>query len=141
MTLDIFTYGGARGNPGFAACSFIASNGQQQRKYLGIATNNEAEYQGVLLALDYLKCLDDLENLSQINFFSDSQLIVNQINHCWKIKEPRLNSLVQQVWKIMENLKSRVPGLEINFKDIRRELNSKADGLVNQVLDSHLPVG
>lgn len=72
-------------------------------------TNNESEYYGVIEALKNNK-------EKEILLFSDSQLVVNQLNGRYKIKEPRLKVLAEQVWKLCE-------GREIEFKWIPREKN------------------
>ncbi len=72
-------------------------------------TNNEAEYFGVIEALKQNKEKD-------ISIYSDSQLIVNQLNKNYKIKEPRLKALAEQVWKLCENR-------NVKFTWIPREKN------------------
>lgn len=72
-------------------------------------TNNEAEYIAVIEALKHNK-------ETNISIFSDSQLIVNQLNRAWKIKEPRMKKLAEQVWKLCE-------GRNVKFTWIRREYN------------------
>ncbi len=135
MTFKIFTDGGSRGNPGKAACAFVvyddAGNIRQKRGiYLGTATNNEAEYNGVIEALGYLRDLGDIGNLN-INFFLDSLLVVNQLNGLWKIKEPRLRELLMKV-KELENNRN------VTYTHIPREKNYEADLLVNETLDAQI---
>ena len=72
-------------------------------------TNNEAEYSGIIAALSQIKD-------KNIAIFSDSQLIVNQLNKSYKIKEPRLKVLAQQVWKLCE-------GRNVAFNWVPREKN------------------
>ncbi len=127
--IKIFTDGGSRGNPGQAACAYVvfddAGNIRQScGKYLGVATNNEAEYQGVIEALTALK---DLE----LSFFLDSLLVVNQLNGLWKIKEPRLRELLLKVRALENNRK-------ITYTHIPREQNTTADLLVNETLDQKM---
>lgn len=123
--LKVFCDGGSRGNPGPAACAFIiyddAGNIRQKcGKYLGTATNNEAEYQAVIEALS--------SNLSDLNFYLDSLLVVNQLNGFWKIKEPRLKELFLKVKKLSSSL-------NVSYSYVPREQNRAADALVNETLD------
>lgn len=131
MIYKVFTDGGSRGNPGPAACAFVvyddSGNIRQKRgKYLGIATNNEAEYQGVIEAL----CHPELVSGSEINFFLDSLLVVNQLNGLWKIKEPRLRELILKIRELEA-------GKNITYTHIPREQNKEADALVNETLDAN----
>lgn len=132
MTFKVFTDGGSRGNPGKAACAFVvyddAGNIRQKRgKYLGVATNNEAEYHGVVEALSH----SELGEESHINFFLDSLLVVNQLNGLWKIKEPRLRELLMKVKQLENNRK-------ITYAHVPREKNYEADLLVNETLDAQI---
>ena len=130
--MKIFCDGGSRGNPGPAACAFVVygQNNQiihREGKFLGIATNNEAEYSAVVLALSYLGNLSDLDNLS---FLLDSLLVVNQLNGLWKVKEPRLRELLMKVRGLENNRK-------ITYAHIPRSQSSVADLLVNATLDRY----
>jgi len=127
--IKVFTDGGSRGNPGPAACGYVvydeAGNIRQKcGKYLGVATNNEAEYQGVIEAL----CHPELVSGSQVDFFLDSLLVVNQLNGLWKVKEARLRELLYRV-RELEN------GRRITYSYVPREKNAEADLLVNETLD------
>ena len=93
QALLIFTDGGARGNPGPAAIGFIIKDNYGEvlvelGKFIGRATNNVAEYQAVIEALTWLKNNYQRKELSndQIDFFLDSNLVVNQLNGFYKIK-------------------------------------------------------
>lgn len=145
MTLRVFTDGGARGNPGPAAAAFVikddAGNTRQkcgkpfdfaQGKYLGVATNNEAEYHGVIEALSYLGGLGGLDN-SKINLFLDSQLVVSQLNGLWKVKEPRLRDLLLKIHELEQALAPAT----VTYSYIPRPQNAEADLLVNETLDKH----
>ena len=130
----IHTDGGSRGNPGPGASAFVAygKNGEilySEGKYLGATTNNIAEYTGVILAIDWLvkKDLSD----SPIKFYLDSQLVVNQLNGIFKIRD---NTLRDLAIKIKEKEKS-LP-FKISYHHIFRNENKDADLLVNQTLDA-----
>lgn len=149
MAINIYTDGGARGNPGPAACAFIvygesAGSVRESRqkgslprvaargKYLGEKTNNEAEYQGVIEALAWLlENLADLGDLSQISFFLDSELVVNQLNGLFKVKEPRLRDLITQI----RLLEGQLGKINLTYTSVPRSQNFEADALVNEIMD------
>ena len=127
-TLTIYTDGGSRGNPGPSACAFVAETDgreiQKQSKFLGVQTNNFAEYQGILLALHWVA-----KQLT-IVFCSDSELVVKQLNGIYKIKNQNLKKLNEEIKKIiLEN------SLHVVFRNVPREDNIIADALVNTELD------
>ena len=123
-----------RGNPGPAACAFtVEKNGEElfsKSKFLGTATNNFAEYSGVVNALDWLL---ENNNTSQVSFYLDSELVVRQINGLYKVKDENLKKLFLNVLTKIKETK-----LKLIFRHIPREENSRADFLVNQKLDSKL---
>ena len=128
--LIIHTDGGSRGNPGPAACAFVVEqNGEvvfRASKYLGKATNNVAEYSGVIIALEWLNKESDAV------FFLDSELVVKQLNGLYKVKDENLHKLFTQVKILIKQT-----GKKIIFKHVRREENKIADLLLNQELDRH----
>ena len=133
----INTDGGSRGNPGPAAAGVVIKNaaGIVQElcgKYLGRATNNEAEYLAVILAFETL--LSKLKDPQQtgLKFLLDSQLVANQLNGVYKVKEGRLLDFVVKI-RQMENKFAQV-----SYNYIPREQNKEADKLVNQALDTLL---
>lgn len=131
----IFTDGGSRGNPGIAGAGvyIIDEKGQEiyrEYKYLGLKTNNEAEYLALNLALIYLK--KNLKPKTALVFKLDSKLVVEQMNKNWKIKEARLQLLAQENWKILNLL----PYSNCEIKYIPREENKMADLLANQAMDA-----
>ncbi len=135
-SLNIYTDGGSRGNPGPAAVGVVIRDDKnkiihQFSQTIGTATNNVAEYQGVIFALKYL--IVAKLNPSTINFFLDSSLVVNQLNGLWKIKDENLKKLVSQVKEL-----ETVLATTINYTAIPREKNSQADSLLNQALDSSI---
>lgn len=139
-SLSIYCDGGSRGNPGLAASAFVvydANNKQfyQQGFFLGVITNNQAEYQAVIEALKWLSTINhEPTNQLTINFYLDSQLVVNQINGVYKIKDPNLKIKYLEIKKLIACSKLPVA----NFVHILREKNSQADLLVNQTLDKNL---
>jgi ribonuclease HI len=132
MKLIIKTDGGARGNPGPAGIGVIIYDEEnniisQHKKYIGQATNNVAEYRALILALQEALALSPKPLTLEIRM--DSQLIVRQMQGKYKIKEPTLQVLAGEVFKLLKNFEVVV------FKDIRRELNKEADKLVNEAID------
>jgi len=130
MKIKIFTDGGARGNPGIAGYGIYAEDEAkrvllEEKKFLGIKTNNEAEYMGVIGALDWVEknCPNE-----EIEINSDSQLLVRQMKGIYKVKAQNLKKL----WLVAHDL---CQGKNIEFKEIRREYNSKADALANLAMD------
>ena len=133
----IHTDGGSRGNPGPAACAFVAEvNGKQLfkgSKYLGQQTNNHAEYQGVILALEWLSNKPfNYSTIQLITFFLDSELVVKQLNGLYKVKDENLRNFFFEVLSLRKKVNS-----EIIFKHIPREKNKIADLLVNEELDKN----
>lgn len=135
--LSIYTDGASRGNPGRAAAGIHIVDEITKETVedfgvpLGNATNNIAEYQAVLHAVDWLiahKTL--LAEHVQLNFHMDSQLVAFQLSGLWKIKDPKLQQLAGE---IRERL-CQLPGTH-TFGHIPREENTVADRLANQELD------
>lgn len=132
--LTIFTDGASRGNPGHSSYGFVVLNDKNEilyegKKYLGIETNNFAEYSAVLESLLYVsKNLRDTD----IRFFMDSLLVVMQLSGKYKIKSPNLLPLIEQIKKL-EKLFSK-----ITYSHVPREKNKMADKLANIALDNHL---
>lgn len=132
--MDIFSDGGARGNPGPAACAFIViEDGKvlyKGSKLLGNTTNNVAEYNGVILALEWV--LANQSTNRSINFYVDSELIAKQINGTYKVKDKDLKLLFLEVTKLLGKIHRK-----IIFKNIPRAKNKLADYLVNETLDNN----
>ena len=131
--------GGARGNPGPAAIGVVIDvEGKKHEisKCIGDATNNQAEYQAVIEALKFIQ--SNLENRTpgvrenglEIECLLDSELVVEQLNGRYKIKNEGLKPLFLEI----RNLIIAIGG-DVTFKHIRREQNKKADELVNKALD------
>src|SRR5690348_13599566 len=105
--LIIHTDGGSRGNPGPAACAFVAEeNGSEvykESKYLGIKTNNFAEYSGVTLALQWIAKEVPITNYQfPIIFYLDSELVVKQLNGLYKIKNEVLKKLNDEIKRVIK---------------------------------------
>ena len=136
--LLVFADGGARGNPGPAAIGFVVKDEKglvldKKGKAIGQATNNIAEYTAVIEALKWLKnelTSHELRaNELRVTFFLDSQLVVNQLNGLYKIKNSKLRNLIIKVRQLEKEV-----GGNIFYLHIPREKNKEADTLVNQAL-------
>lgn len=130
MKLIIFTDGGARGNPGPAAAGVVIKNEDGKTlaefgKYLGETTNNQAEYQALILALEKAKEI----NGTEIQCLADSELMVKQLNHQYRVRDADLAPLFLKAWNLSTAFK------KISFQHIPREKNKEADKQVNDTLD------
>jgi ribonuclease HI len=127
----IHTDGGARGNPGPAASAAVLENELGEilatpTFYLGVGTNNQAEYQGVIIALQEAK---KINATAELDFFLDSELVVRQLIGEYKIKNQDLRKLWEEILNLSHGFK------KISYQHIPREKNYQADKLVNEVLD------
>lgn len=133
MILEVFTDGGSRGNPGPSGCGVVITDQSGQIKYqdsqfLGVKTNNQAEYSGLILALKWIT--NHLDNLETINFFADSELLVRQLTGRYKVKSPQLKPLYAEVLRLLSSV--NVP---VKFTHVRRSFNDLADKLANEAMD------
>ncbi len=136
--LTIYTDGASRGNPGLAASGIhIVGDTTSETVVnlgfaLGIATNNVAEYQAVLHAVEWLLAHKELlADDIHISFRMDSILVASQLLGLWKIKDPNMQQLAGEVREHLHQL----PGTH-TFDHIPREENKYADKLANDTLDS-----
>jgi len=132
--INIYTDGGARGNPGPAALGVVIDSNGNIKKYkelLGERTNNEAEYEAIIFALKKTKLLVGKSKCknSVIALHTDSELIANQLNGKYKIESESLQPLFIRVWNL------KLDFGEVLFKHVRRDKNKDADRLVNEALD------
>jgi len=123
--------GGARGNPGPSAYGVVVRNAKGEivaelAEYLGIQTNNYAEYSGLLAALDFAV----REKHLSLKVLSDSELLVRQMQGRYKVKSPGLIDLYDRARALVRRLE------HFSIEHVLREYNREADRLVNQVLDS-----
>ena len=127
--IKIFIDGGARGNPGESGLGVVIVKNNKKKGYYfynGHATNNEAEYRALIKALDLAKSL----KLTKIKVFSDSELICNQINGIYKVKNERLLELNSNAKKLICEL----GGFSLNY--IPRDYNKDADRMANLAMDT-----
>lgn len=126
----LYTDGGSRGNPGESACAYVICNMdnivvEKSGFYLGIATNNQAEYYGFKKGLERARDL----GIDKVVLHSDSQLVVNQMKGAYKVKNQELAPLYQEVKALADSFE------KIEFVYVPREYNKEADGEVNRILD------
>ncbi len=130
--VEIFIDGASRGNPGKSGIGVLINvdgkPAHEIRAYIGIRTNNQAEYEALIAALNKAVAL----NIGTIRIFSDSLLVANQINGLWKIKDPALKQLFREAKTLLKRFD------EVTVTHVRRELNREADRLANEAIDDYL---
>lgn len=132
--LKLFSDGGARGNPGPAGIGYVVYSSagiilEKCGNYLGIATNNQAEYRALISGLEWVVAHHPN---SYLEIYLDSLLIVNQLLGRYRVKHPQLLPLFQKA----RGLLSELSGYRIAH--VPRGDNSLADSLVNQAIDQAL---
>ncbi|MEK7599414.1 MAG: reverse transcriptase-like protein [Patescibacteria group bacterium] len=131
--VKIFGDGGSRGNPGPSASGFVVLDMEDnvlvdKGVYLGVTTNNQAEYTALKLALE--ECLK--MGVREVEAYMDSLLVVNQMKGIFKVKN-------RDLWPIHDAIKQLVPKFEhVSFTHVPREFNKLADAAVNRALDEEL---
>jgi len=132
MTYKIYSDGACRGNPGPSGIGAVILNDKGKvvheiSKYIGVVTNNVAEYEALLEALDY--CVK--KKLSPVEILADSQLMIRQLSGQYKVKHPNMIPLHQRAKEYMVHLKV------VGFTHVLREFNKRADELANAGIDNH----
>jgi ribonuclease HI len=128
----MYTDGGSRNNPGPAAIGvYIETLDKKYGECIGIKTNNEAEYSALIFGLKKIKSLigKTKAQSAEIECRLDSELVVKQLNHEYKLKEKHIQDFFLEIWNLMLDFKS------VEFYHIPREKNKIADKLVNEALD------
>lgn len=131
MKLILNTDGGARGNPGPAAIGVVLRNSEgtavtEIGKYIGVGTNNEAEYKALVEGLGAAV----EKGAQELECFLDSELVVKQMRGEYKIKHTGLKKL----WEQAKAFESKIE--KVSYSHVPREKNKEADAIVNKVLDS-----
>lgn len=136
MKIIIYTDGGSRGNPGPAAIGVILTDekGKVIKEYaqkIGRATNNEAEYEAVIFALQKAKLLFGKKKAKnmELEVRMDSEFVTKQLNGEYKILDRKIEQLFLKTWNL------KIDFNKIIFKHISRSENREADKLVNRALD------
>jgi ribonuclease HI len=128
--LIIFTDGGARGNPGPAGIGAVLYDAKHNliaevSEYLGVATNNQAEYKALIAALKKAAQL----GAQELDCFLDSELVVKQLKREYKVKNKDLAPLFLEIHNLSLTFQN------INYTHIPREKNQEADRLANEAMD------
>lgn len=135
--INIYSDGGARGNPGPAGSAFVVLDNDKiihkDSAFFKIKTNNEAEYEALLMALRWLSKNNKLIGTRNIYCHLDSELIVKQLNGEYRIKSNNLKPLAIEV----RALEKKIVG-NVKYIFVRRENNKLADQLVNEIMDEKL---
>ncbi len=130
MKHQVFCDGASRSNPGDASIGVsISLDGKEIHtisREIGIATNNEAEYQALIEGLNY--CIEN--SINEVDVFLDSKLVIEQVNKNYKVKAHNLKEFNSQVENMIKEFKY------IEFNHVYREDNKRADQLANIALDS-----
>ena len=132
MKVRIEADGGSRGNPGpagFGAVVFSADRGSvlaESKSAIGRATNNVAEYRGLIAGLEEAACV----GATEVEVYMDSKLVVEQMSGRWRVKHPDLTPLYQQAKEIARAFD------RITYTWIPRAENSHADRLANEAMDA-----
>ncbi len=128
--VKLYADGGSRGNPGPSAGGFVLFDVNdavlmESSKFLGITTNNQAEYHALKGGIEAAAKL----NLQEVDVYMDSMLVVNQMKGLYKIRN-------RDLWPIYEAIKTLLPRFKkVTFTHVPRALNKHADSLVNKCLD------
>ena len=131
MKARLHTDGGARGNPGPAGIGVVLSSPDGEvigevAESIGRATNNVAEYRALIAGLELALAHD----VTELEAFLDSELVVSQLNGSWKIKNDALRHLAIDARRLMNRFE------KVALSHVRREENSDADKLANQAMDN-----
>ncbi len=130
MKVVVHVDGGARGNPGPAAAAAVLSTPagevlDEAHELLGVATNNVAEYRGLLLGLARASAL----GADEVEVVNDSELVAKQVNGQYKVRHPDMQPLYEQALEALGGFR------RWSIRSVPRAQNAQADALVNQALD------
>jgi ribonuclease HI len=131
VKLVVHVDGGARGNPGPAAAAAVISDADgtvldEATEFLGEATNNVAEYRGLLLGLERARAL----GADEVEVIGDSELVAKQIDGTYKVKHPAMKPLYARAMAALRGFD------RWSVRTVPRAQNAEADALVNQALDA-----
>jgi ribonuclease HI len=126
----LYTDGGSRGNPGPAGCGVVMTDEAgavlgERAEFLGRATNNAAEYRGLLAGLRLAR----EAGAKRVCVRSDSELLVRQINGAYKVKSATLRPLFEEARRLLASFEAW------RVEHVRRHLNARADALANSAMD------
>jgi ribonuclease HI len=135
MKLVAFIDGAARGNPGKSGIGIIIYDDQgrcraEHHEFLGIATNNIAEYSALITCLKIVT--ERFAHCSVLHVNSDSELLVRQMNGMYKVRDKKLQQYNGEVRRLLGNT-----SFKFSISHIPREQNAEADSLANRGIDEH----
>lgn len=130
--------GASRGNPGESAYAFVVFGEREIELFrygasIGVGTNNAAEYRALIEALKHINKNFTLKAEEPLTVFSDSELLVNQINGRYRVRSEKLTTLFHEVQSLLKELERK--RIQTRIKHVSRERNKISDWIVNQVLD------
>ncbi len=130
MRVTLFADGGSRGNPGPAASGAVLVDGsgvvvREEGRFLGIATNNVAEWRALIIGLEAAREL----GIDELNVRLDSELVVRQVTGVYRVKHADLIPLAAQARTLLRQFR------DVDIAHVRRNDNQLADAVVNRVLD------
>jgi ribonuclease HI len=136
VTYVAYTDGASRGNPGDAGVGVIVRDEQGRtvlslHGYIGRTTNNIAEYAALKTLLEQLHAKD----CTRLVIHSDSELLVRQVNGMYRVKDPELKKLHEEIRRLLPTLP-----YQVDVRHVPRAANSEADRLANQGIDSLVPL-
>ena len=131
MRLTVHVDGGSRGNPGPAAAAAVLSAADggvlaRDSVLIGVATNNVAEYRGLLLGLELARA----QGASEVEVVNDSELVAKQVNGAYKVKHPAMRPLYLDAMTALRGFD------RWSIRSVPRAQNAHADALVNAALDA-----
>ena len=130
-SLRVRTDGGSRGNPGPSGIGVVIEDREtgetleEHHRYLGVTTNNQAEYQAVILALQRCVALE----ATSVEVLADSELLIRQANGEYRVKNPELQVRFREMRELVVKIG------RVTFKHVYREANTQADTLANLAMD------
>jgi ribonuclease HI len=131
--IRVYSDGAARGNPGLAGAGavLVEPSGrvvERLGKFLGVQTNNYAEYMGLLLGLKRAKDL----GVQEVEVFADSELMIRQLNGTYQVKSPSLRPLYEEVLELLNQFG------RFKLVHVPREMNAMADEMSNRAIDEKM---
>lgn len=133
--IEIYTDGGSRGNPGKAGIGVVIKKNEVSEKYYEFIgnnkTNNEAEYEALIFALEKVRKILGKKRAKEavLKCYSDSELMVKQLNHEYKLKNDNIKNNFIEIWNLILDFS------EVKFFHIPRGQNKEADALANKAMN------
>ncbi|NIO36697.1 reverse transcriptase-like protein [Candidatus Bathyarchaeota archaeon] len=138
MRLKVYSDGASRGNPGISAIAFIILSGEGRLlkkyfRYVGIRTNNQAEYEALIYALESASTLTDQE----VTCYMDSELVIKHLNGEYQVRNPKLKVLWLEVQELKHKFRRisfhNVPRTDIHIQQVDQLANEALDRITNNL--------